>query len=50
MHERDYVVPEDVQAVFVAVAEHRLRSANQESAGEAVLSQRLLESVDPLAA
>lgn len=50
MHERDYIVPEDVQAVFEAVTEHRLRSANMESAQDGVLSQRLLESVDPLAA
>ena len=50
MHERDYIVPEDVQAVFEAVTEHRLRSVNMESAQDAVLSQRLLESVDPLAA
>ncbi len=50
MHERDYVVPEDVQAVFESVAEHRMRSANIEQAEDTVLSKRLLESVDPLAA
>lgn len=50
MHERNYVVPEDVQAVFESVAEHRMRSVNMEQAEDTVLSQRLLESVDPLAA
>ncbi|NMH58791.1 AAA family ATPase [Alteromonas ponticola] len=50
LHERDFVVPEDVQAVFVAVAEHRLRSERDDPQEQKVLSERLLESVDPLAA
>ncbi|OFC72322.1 AAA family ATPase [Alteromonas confluentis] len=50
IHDRDYVIPEDVQAVFAAVAEHRLRGHQQEQFEESTLSQRLLNSVDPLAA
>lgn len=50
LHERDYVVPEDVQAVFVAVAEHRLRSSRSDMQNDDVLSQNLLDDVDPLAA
>ncbi len=50
MHDRDYLLPDDVQAVFVAVAEHRLRPAYQDSNEDTLLSQRLLDSVDPLAA
>ncbi len=50
LHERDFVVPEDIQAVFVAVAEHRLRSERDDPHEQKVLSIRLLESVDPLAA
>ncbi|HEU0276276.1 MAG TPA: MoxR family ATPase [Rhodanobacteraceae bacterium] len=40
---RDYVLPEDVQAVFVAVAGHRLIPAR--SATRKALAQALLESV-----
>ncbi|MCE9678823.1 MoxR family ATPase [Shewanella sp. AS1] len=43
---RNYVVPEDVQAVFPSVAEHRLRSTSQQQ-GEA-LSLKLLSSVNPI--
>lgn len=50
LHDRDYLIPEDVQAVFAAVAEHRLRSENSNHFEKGVLSQRLLEQVDPLAA
>ncbi|RDV27562.1 MoxR family ATPase [Alteromonas aestuariivivens] len=50
LHDRPYVVPEDVQAVFVSVAEHRLRSQQDERNQDSILSRRLLESVDPLAA
>lgn len=50
LHDRNYVLPEDVQAVFTAVAEHRLKGVQQEWGEENVLSQRLLDSVDPLAA
>ena len=40
---RGYVTPSDVQAVFAAVAEHRLDPASQGG-----LSERLLESVDAI--
>ena len=50
IHDRDYIVPEDVQAIFAAVAEHRLRGTHHESIEENTLSKRLLNSVDPLAA
>lgn len=50
IHDRDYVIPEDIQAVFAAVAEHRLQGHQQENFEESTLSQRLLNSVDPLAA
>ncbi len=56
---RDFVTPDDVQAVFVAITSHRLtassahqRQNNLQSsslAGE-TLSIKLLESIDPLAA
>ncbi|TKB04099.1 MoxR family ATPase [Alteromonas portus] len=55
---RDYVTPEDVQAVFVAITAHRLTlSSHQMSLGQSSnafdgekLSQKLLDSIDPLAA
>lgn len=50
IHNRDYVVPEDVQATFVAVAEHRLHTSQHKNTIETSLSQQLLASVDPLAA
>ena len=43
---RHYLVPEDVQAVFCSVAEHRLRTSSQLQ-GEA-LSERILASVNPI--
>jgi len=44
---RDYVLPEDVQAVLPSVCEHRLRGGNHgHSQG---LSEQLLHSVNPLA-
>ena len=43
---RHYLVPEDVQAVFCCVAEHRLRTSSQLQ-GEA-LSERILASVNPI--
>ncbi len=50
LHDRDYLVPEDVQAIFVAVTEHRLRAQQGDYTDSDVLSQRLLDNVDPLAA
>jgi len=46
IHKRSYLVPEDVQAVFSAVAEHRIRSSSQQQ-GEA-LSQKILSNVNPI--
>ncbi|MCG9696535.1 MoxR family ATPase [Shewanella sp. Isolate11] len=43
---RNYVVPDDVQAVFSSVAEHRLRNTSQQQ-GEA-LSQKLLSMTNPI--
>lgn len=43
---RHYLVPEDVQAVFCAVAEHRLRTSSQQQ-GEAI-SARIIASVNPI--
>lgn len=47
---RDYVVPEDVQAILPAVAEHRMRSAMSDINSQHNLSKQLLEEIDPLAA
>jgi MoxR-like ATPase len=46
LQQRDYLIPEDIQAVFVAVTEHRLAGIN---AGSKAFSQTLLDSVDPFA-
>ncbi|MCL1046084.1 MoxR family ATPase [Shewanella electrodiphila] len=46
IHHRNYVVPEDIQAVFHCVAEHRIRSNNQLQ-GQA-LSDHILASVNPI--
>jgi len=48
INKRHYVVPEDVQAVFVAVTEHRLMGINHEKQINGVLSETLLKRVDPL--
>jgi MoxR-like ATPase len=47
MHDRQHVLPEDIQTVLPAVADHRLRSVSDASgrSGEAY-SQRLLNEVD----
>lgn len=47
MKGRDYLLPDDVQQVFTAVAEHRLGGIND--AKGSALSQTLLAAVDPLA-
>lgn len=59
IHARDFVTPEDVQAVFIAITAHRLVTSetgqasnatqSQLQAGE-TLSKQLLDSVDPIAA
>ncbi|MFT2090668.1 AAA family ATPase [Paraglaciecola sp. 2405UD69-4] len=46
---RDYLIPEDVQKVLPAVAEHRLRSASSDFSTHGSLSQILLEAIDPIA-
>ncbi|MEW9798244.1 AAA family ATPase [Alteromonas sp. CYL-A6] len=50
LQDRDYVVPEDVQFIFTAVAEHRLRASRSDQKDPVVLSKVLLDEVDPLAA
>ncbi len=44
LHGRHHVVPEDIQAVFVAVASHRLQSADSNESGNTA-ARSLLESV-----
>ncbi len=46
LENRQYVVPEDVQAIFASVAEHRIRSTSQYQ-GE-TLSDKILASVNPM--
>lgn len=43
---REFVLPEDIQAVFTAVAEHRLSSVGQHSQGH--YAQLILNHVDPV--
>ncbi|MGB2426881.1 MAG: AAA family ATPase [Alteromonas sp.] len=50
MENRDFVLPEDVQHIFAAVAEHRLRSPGSDSDLSFQLSESLLAAVDPIAA
>ncbi|MEP0356464.1 MoxR family ATPase [Paraglaciecola sp.] len=49
LHYRDYLIPEDVQAVLPSVAEHRLRSASSDFSTQGSLSKILLEAIDPIA-
>ncbi|MCL1076095.1 AAA family ATPase [Shewanella dokdonensis] len=46
IHGRQYLVPEDVQAIFAAVAEHRLRQSSQQQGEQ--LSLRLLSTINPI--
>lgn len=48
VNKRNYVIPEDVQAVFVAVTEHRLKGVNHDKQSNGVLSETLLKRIDPL--
>lgn len=50
VHDRDFVIPEDVQTILPALAEHRMRSALADFRSEHSLTKRLLEQVDPLSA
>lgn len=45
---RDYVIPEDIQAVFTPVAEHRLRQSMGDLGRSSSLSQQLLQQIDTL--
>ena len=45
---RDYLLPDDLQAVFSPVAEHRLRSGQGQFGTQSSLSRALLERVDPI--
>lgn len=44
VHDRDHVLPDDVQAVFASVVEHRLRGA-AEGAGDTQAGERILRQV-----
>ena len=46
---RDYVLPDDIQAVFPAVTDHRLGLLGTAKGTGAALSETLLHAVDPLA-
>lgn len=49
MENRDYVIPDDIQAVFSAVCEHRLAPQQHHIFDEAnELSQHILSQVDPI--
>ena len=51
VHDRNHVLPEDVQAVLPSVVEHRLReSADYTGHGGTALAQRLLAMVDVVSA
>lgn len=50
LHTRDFVLPEDLQAIFGAVAEHRLKGSLTDYRDDGALSQRILDLTDPLAA
>lgn len=49
LEQRDYLIPEDIQAVFVAVTDHRLAGVNGYKPGSKTFSQTLLDNVDPFA-
>ena len=48
VHDRDFVIPEDVQDILPCLAEHRMRSALADFRAEHSLTKRLLEQVDPI--
>lgn len=50
LHDRSYVIPEDVQMIFSSVTEHRLRGQDQYAQNANLLSLQLLKKVDPIAA
>jgi len=50
IHDRTFVIPEDVQMIFPSVTEHRLRGQDQYPHNATLLSVQLLKKVDPIAA
>lgn len=50
LHDRNFVIPEDVQMILPAVTEHRLRGQDQYAQSANLLSKQLLNKVDPIAA
>jgi MoxR-like ATPase len=50
IEQRDFVTPEDIQFIFSAVTEHRLRGQDQFASSTVSLSQQVLKKVDPMAA
>ncbi|MBL1432975.1 MAG: AAA family ATPase [Gammaproteobacteria bacterium] len=48
IHQRDYVVPDDIQAVMPAVVGHRIRSVEYGSADHGAMFDYLLKTVDVL--
>jgi MoxR-like ATPase len=50
IHDRTYVIPEDVQMIFPSVTEHRLRGQDQFVQNATSLSVQLLKKIDPIAA
>jgi MoxR-like ATPase len=50
IHNRTYVIPEDVQMIFPSVTEHRLKGQDQFAQTTSSLSVQLLKKVDPIAA
>jgi len=48
MDNRDYVIPEDIRAVFPSVSDHRIESASSmSSSSQGGLSTQILQQVDP---
>jgi len=45
---RDYLLPDDLQAIFPSVTEHRMRSGPSRVGAQQSLSRKLLASVDPV--
>ncbi len=45
---RDYLLPDDIKAVFYAVCEHRLEINGQEQHNNVTISEHILQSVDVL--
>jgi len=45
---RDHVLPEDIQAVFANVCEHRLQSTSPLSPDQSSYSQQILSKIDPV--